>query len=189
MDIITKIAFNIEVERLLKEAETAEEKKRRKERERKKRLLQIMKERNNVVYSHRVFSQHPSLETSERGRDYINTKTPSKNKKQSTAGTINAHWNTKLKKKLITETTPLKTINSAQLSRIIGKWEGHGKSDTLATRNNNPHNLKFVGQKGAVKGPKGFAVFKDLKDGRSAGIRQIQIDSKRNLTLGEAVNK
>jgi len=62
-------------------------------------------------------------------------------------------------------------------------------SGTLADRNNNPGNLRFVGQAGAVMGENGFAKFNNPEDGYQALINQIQLDQSRGLTLKEFVSK
>lgn len=56
--------------------------------------------------------------------------------------------------------------------------EGTGAND-LNHRNNNPGNLIFVGQTGAVKGEGGFAKFGSWQDGIDAAIAQISLDLKR----------
>lgn len=57
-------------------------------------------------------------------------------------------------------------------------------------RNNNPGNLKFVGQKGAIgKDENGFAIFATYEDGRQAHIRQIQTDAGRGKNLRDFVRK
>lgn len=45
---------------------------------------------------------------------------------------------------------------------------------TLAQRNNNPGNLKYVGQKGATKGDKGFARFNSYEEGMQAMINDLR---------------
>lgn len=63
------------------------------------------------------------------------------------------------------------------------------KSSRLAFVNNNPGNLKFVGQAGAVKGEGGFAKFSSPEAGLAALKRQIQLDSTRGLTLEGFIRK
>jgi len=60
---------------------------------------------------------------------------------------------------------------------------------TLADRNNNPGNLRFAGQTGAVLGDKGFARFPTPQDGFNALKRQIVLDAKRSLTAGQFIFK
>ena len=62
-------------------------------------------------------------------------------------------------------------------------------SGTLASRNNNPGNLRFVGQLGATQGDGGFAKFNSPEEGYQALINQIQLDQSRGLTLAQFVNK
>lgn len=50
----------------------------------------------------------------------------------------------------------------------------------LATRLNNPGNLKYAGQPGASPGDRGFAVFKTFDAGLEALKRQILLDARRN---------
>lgn len=57
------------------------------------------------------------------------------------------------------------------------------KASHLAYVNNNPGNLKFVGQPGAVMGANGFAKFATPQEGFNALIRQIGINQKQNKTL------
>jgi hypothetical protein len=63
------------------------------------------------------------------------------------------------------------------------------KRPTLADRNNNPGNLRFAGQRGAVLGDKGFARFNTPQDGFNALKRQILLDSKRGLVAGQFIHK
>lgn len=60
---------------------------------------------------------------------------------------------------------------------------------TLADRNNNPGNLRFVGQAGATQGEGGFARFNSPEDGFQALINQVNLDQSRGLTLAQFVNK
>lgn len=63
------------------------------------------------------------------------------------------------------------------------------RSSRLAFVNNNPGNLKFAGQKGAVRGEKGFAKFSNPQQGYSALKNQIKLDADRGLTLTKFVSK
>lgn len=67
---------------------------------------------------------------------------------------------------------------AAAIADAITRQEGAGPG-TLATRNNNPGNLRFVGQHGAVQGEGGFAAFPSADAGRAALIAQIQLDASR----------
>ncbi len=60
----------------------------------------------------------------------------------------------------------------------------------LAFKNNNPGNLEFAGQSGAILGDDGrFAKFETPEAGFSALIGQIGLDAGRGLTLEGYVNK
>lgn len=59
----------------------------------------------------------------------------------------------------------------------------------LAYVNNNPGNLRFVGQQGATQGEGGFAKFSTPQDGYQALKNQISLDASRGLTLGQFINK
>jgi len=64
------------------------------------------------------------------------------------------------------------------------------KDQPLAVRNNNPGNLKFVGQQNAVKGEKDFAKFATPEEGMLAMRKQIILDTQtRGKTLSEFINK
>lgn len=60
---------------------------------------------------------------------------------------------------------------------------------TLAYKNNNPGNLRFVGQPGASQGVGGFAMFDSPQAGFDALVRQTQLDASRGLTLADFVYK
>jgi hypothetical protein len=60
---------------------------------------------------------------------------------------------------------------------------------TLAGKNNNPGNLRFVGQAGASQGVGGFARFDSPEAGYQALINQIQLDASRGLTVSQFINK
>jgi hypothetical protein len=59
----------------------------------------------------------------------------------------------------------------------------------LASRNNNPGNLKFRGQPGATQGEGGFAKFDDPDVGFQALKTQIALDTARGATLESYINK
>lgn len=63
------------------------------------------------------------------------------------------------------------------------------QSARLAYVNNNPGNLRFVGQAGAVQGEGGFARFASPQAGYQALLNQIQLDASRGLTLQEFIYK
>ena len=54
--------------------------------------------------------------------------------------------------------------------------------DTLGNRNNNPGNIKFAGQEGAVK-QGDFAKFDTMEDGWKALYRQVELDTGRGDTI------
>jgi hypothetical protein len=75
----------------------------------------------------------------------------------------------------------LKAMNNTAASAIadaITNQEGPG-AGTLASRQNNPGNLRFAHQTNAVLGDGGFARFPSPADGRAALIAQIQLDAER----------
>jgi len=59
----------------------------------------------------------------------------------------------------------------------------------LAIANNNPGNLRFVGQAGAVQGKGGFAKFATPQAGVAALNNQISLDASRGHTLASFINK
>lgn len=69
-------------------------------------------------------------------------------------------------------------------ANAIFHFEG-GKPGNLNVRNNNPGNLKFAGQPGAVAGQNGFAVFQSIDDGFAALNRQLTkwLNEYPSLTL------
>jgi hypothetical protein len=89
-----------------------------------------------------------------------------------------------------TAVSPINLTGDAfvRLQRAIEKQEGYTPG-TLAYRNNNPGNLKFVGQPGATMGEGGYAKFPDYASGVEAVKRQLGIDAGRGLTLGQEINK
>lgn len=86
-------------------------------------------------------------------------------------------------------TIPKAKDNTDKVAAVIATIEGYKKSGTLADRQKNPGNLRFVGQKNATQGDKRFAKFKTHQDGWNALRRQIQIDAGRGLTLRQFVYK
>lgn len=59
---------------------------------------------------------------------------------------------------------------------------------TLAERNNNPGNLRFIGQKGAVKGDSGFAKFESYDDGFNAMINDLKAKQTGRTKTGLGPN-
>ncbi|MFA6897249.1 MAG: hypothetical protein WCQ96_03115 [Patescibacteria group bacterium] len=84
------------------------------------------------------------------------------------------------------------TINT-DTGNIVNITGGQGTviipQNTLAGKNNNPGNLRFVGQQGATQGVGGFARFETPEAGYQALIGQIQLDASRGLTVSQFVNK
>ena len=65
-----------------------------------------------------------------------------------------------------------------------------GKQAPLSVRNNNPGNLKLMGQKGATEGEKGYAKFETPEQGLIALENQIRLDTiERGKTITEFVTK
>ena len=63
-------------------------------------------------------------------------------------------------------------------------------TNPLSIRNNNPGNLKMVGQKGAEEGEQGFAKFKSKEAGLRALRKQVVLDTQtRGKTLREFITK
>lgn len=63
------------------------------------------------------------------------------------------------------------------------------ETSRLAFVNNNPGNLKFVGQEGATMGESGFARFESPEAGYAALQQQISLDASRGQTLSQFINK
>lgn len=63
------------------------------------------------------------------------------------------------------------------------------QSARLAYVNNNPGNLRYVGQKGASEGEGGFARFSSPEAGYEALKAQIALDTSRGHTLSSFLNK
>jgi hypothetical protein len=59
----------------------------------------------------------------------------------------------------------------------------------LAYKNNNPGNLQYANQPGAMPGEKGFARFATPDAGAQALHDQLALDQSRNLTLAQFVKK
>jgi hypothetical protein len=63
------------------------------------------------------------------------------------------------------------------------------QSSRLAYVNNNPGNLRYVGQEGASQGEGGFAKFSSPEAGYQALMKQVQLDQSRGFTVQQFVNK
>lgn len=86
-------------------------------------------------------------------------------------------------------TIPAPKDSTDKVAAVIATIEGYKKKGTIADRQKNPGNLRFVGQKGASKGTKNFAIFKTHQEGWNALRRQIQLDASRGLTLKQFIYK
>lgn len=57
---------------------------------------------------------------------------------------------------------------------------------SIAYRNNNPGNLMYAGQRGAIgKDASGFAIFPDYATGFQALLNQITLDANRGMTIDQ----
>lgn len=63
------------------------------------------------------------------------------------------------------------------------------QSSALSFANNNPGNLRFANQTGAVQGKGGFARFNSPEEGLNALMNQIKLDAGRGHTLSTFINK
>lgn len=93
------------------------------------------------------------------------------------------------------EATILKQLNTGQPITFNSGMGGTPTAQNiqlgsrLARVNNNPGNLRYVGQVGASQGEGGFARFPTPEAGYQALINQIQLDASRGLTLEKFINK
>jgi len=62
-------------------------------------------------------------------------------------------------------------------------------SNNLAALNNNPGNLRFAHQTGAIPGAGGFAQFGTPEAGYQALVNQVSLDASRGETLGQYITK
>lgn len=72
---------------------------------------------------------------------------------------------------------------AATIQQVEGYYPG-----SLAYTNNNPGNLVYVGQAGAVPGAGGFAKFPDYNSGLQALDDQIQLYAARGMTIDQMMN-
>lgn len=75
------------------------------------------------------------------------------------------------------------------IANVIAQIEGWLVPNSLAQRNNNPGNLRFVGQSGAILGESGFAKFSSPDAGFEALQNQIKLDASRGLDVTGFLNK
>lgn len=75
------------------------------------------------------------------------------------------------------------------IATAISNMEGANVAGSLAQRNNNPGNLKYAGQVGAIgQDSNGFAIFATQSDGQAALVNQLNLYAGRGLTLSQALN-
>ena len=84
-----------------------------------------------------------------------------------------------------------KRISVKQLAEAMAEWEGFYTVGTRAFRNNNPLNVKYVGQALAIgKDDKNFCIFKTPDDGWTTGIALLRIklfDKFFNGTISDVI--
>lgn len=73
------------------------------------------------------------------------------------------------------------------IAAAIQNQEGYYPG-SLAYRNNNPGNLIYAGQYGAVRGDGGFAKFPSYDDGLQALYNQIQLYASRGMSIQDMMN-
>lgn len=78
---------------------------------------------------------------------------------------------------------------ASTLAQLIARMEGWLVPGSIAQRNNNPGNLRNVGQAGAVGTRDGYAVFATPQAGWDALDAQIRYDAGRGLTLQQFIFK
>lgn len=73
------------------------------------------------------------------------------------------------------------------ISTNEGYWNGTSK---VAIKNNNPGNLKYVGQKGATEDDRGFAVFQTPEEGAQALVNDLTIkyNSGKYATINDLMS-
>lgn len=75
------------------------------------------------------------------------------------------------------------------LANAMAQMEGVNVTGSLAQRNNNPGNLKFANQAGAIgQDSNGFAIFDSLADGQAALLNQLNLYADRGMTLEQAIS-
>jgi len=83
---------------------------------------------------------------------------------------------------------PAGSSGGASVSIPQNIQQGTGQPQ-LAYQNNNPGNLRFVGQPGATQGAGGFAKFNSPQEGYQALLNQVQLDQSRGGTLAAYITK
>lgn len=167
MNWMTKVAFNLEVERLLKSATAQDAIQYR---------MQVSKHRKHQNMVAKLKAGNPTPIPT------VVSKRPTSADNLQVSSTPRATTPTPNLKKL-------KDYSTANIADSIALFEGKAVKNSLANRLNNPGNLKFRGQPNSVKGDKGFAHFKDYQAGRSALEKQIRLDAGRGHTLKSFIDK
>ena len=107
--------------------------------------------------------------------------------KEAEADIKRAGWNN------WTATNPFEGIQGAFKPEVLPPGSVNIPGDpryNISKRQNNPFNLKDVGQAGSLgTGTQGYAIFASPEAGYLAGLEQIKRDQMRNLTLGQFTTK
>jgi hypothetical protein len=93
---------------------------------------------------------------------------------------------------LLQNSKPINFNRSDQINTAIDTLKGRidiPQGSHLSYVNNNPGNLRFAGQAGAIPGKSGFAQFPSPELGFIALQNQIQLDQHRGLTLQQFLGK
>lgn len=100
--------------------------------------------------------------------------TPTGSTSSSTSNGTNIAANSVAKILGTSANAALSEIDVVKLAEAIATNEGYfNGTSKVAIANNNPGNLKFVGQPGATKDARGFAVFKTPEEGAQALINDL----------------
>lgn len=75
------------------------------------------------------------------------------------------------------------------LANSIAQMEGWSVSGSLAQRNNNPGNIRYVGQAGATLGDGGFAKYPSSDAGFNALTTLINKRANQGMTLSSFINQ
>jgi hypothetical protein len=77
---------------------------------------------------------------------------------------------------------------ASTLANLIAKMEGWGQPGVWATLNNNPGNLRNIGQPGVIGTSGGYAVFSSPEAGWAALEKQLQYNANRGDTVQTFIN-